>query len=256
VPQPGNPIAWNRFAYVYNNPVNYTDPSGHIPAVLGAAYTVVDTAWDAVDLYSDVRDCLGDSDSMACAMLPIDALAVVALFAEGPSNNVARRAAKAADAGDAAKYADEIDFRKVYDNRLPKEVRSSTTGKMVERTNYETRFNAWAKERKIDLTQITEPRRHHGLPQEHELFFEDAGIDIHDPANIYLLPNKKHGRLPDGIHTTAGNNAVDWNVAWDRWIYSHPGATAEQIYDRLEIFEKSYGITQYRAGRTYFNTLP
>jgi len=95
-------MSWNRFAYVYNNPINNVDPSGHIPVVLGAAYTVVDTAWDAVDLYSDVRDCLGDSDSMACAMLPIDALAVVALFAEGPSNNVARRAAKAADAGDAA----------------------------------------------------------------------------------------------------------------------------------------------------------
>jgi len=58
-----------------------------------------------VDLYNDARDCLGDSDSMACAMLPIDALAVVALFAEGPSNNVARRAAKAADVGDAIKYA-------------------------------------------------------------------------------------------------------------------------------------------------------
>jgi len=95
-------MAWNRFAYVYNNPVNYADPSGHVPVLLAAAYTVVDTAWDIVDVYSDIRDCFGDSDSMACAMLPIDALAVVALFAEGPSNNVARRAAKAADVGDAA----------------------------------------------------------------------------------------------------------------------------------------------------------
>lgn len=102
MPDPGNPIAWNRFAYVYNNPVNYTDPSGHIPFLLVAAYSVVDTAWDIVDVYSDIRDCFGDSDSMACAMLPIDALAVVALFAEGPSNNVARRAAKAADVGDVA----------------------------------------------------------------------------------------------------------------------------------------------------------
>ncbi|MBN1995489.1 MAG: hypothetical protein JW953_22570, partial [Anaerolineae bacterium] len=36
VPQPGNPIAWNRYAYVYNNPVNYTDSSGHF----------IDTLWD------------------------------------------------------------------------------------------------------------------------------------------------------------------------------------------------------------------
>ncbi len=102
VPDPGNPIAWNRYAYVYNNPANNVDPSGHIPVLLAAAYSVVDTAWDIVDVYSDIRDCLGDSDSMACAMLPIDAMAVVALFAEGPSNNIARRAAKAADVGDAA----------------------------------------------------------------------------------------------------------------------------------------------------------
>jgi hypothetical protein len=69
VPDPGNPVAWNRFAYVYNNPVNYTDPSGHAPVLLAAAYTVVDTAWDIADVYSDIRDCFGDSDSMACAML-------------------------------------------------------------------------------------------------------------------------------------------------------------------------------------------
>ena len=29
VPDPGNPQALNRYAYVYNNPLRYTDPSGH-----------------------------------------------------------------------------------------------------------------------------------------------------------------------------------------------------------------------------------
>ena len=31
VPEPGNPQALNRYAYVYNNPLHYTDPSGHCP---------------------------------------------------------------------------------------------------------------------------------------------------------------------------------------------------------------------------------
>ena len=31
VPEPGNPQALNRYSYVYNNPLRYTDPSGHDP---------------------------------------------------------------------------------------------------------------------------------------------------------------------------------------------------------------------------------
>jgi RHS repeat-associated protein len=29
IPEPGNPLAWDRYAYGYNNPVKYTDPTGH-----------------------------------------------------------------------------------------------------------------------------------------------------------------------------------------------------------------------------------
>ncbi|MBS3950325.1 MAG: hypothetical protein KGZ53_06660 [Peptococcaceae bacterium] len=31
VPGAGNPLAWDRYAYTLNNPVRYTDPSGHSP---------------------------------------------------------------------------------------------------------------------------------------------------------------------------------------------------------------------------------
>ncbi len=64
VPQPENPQAWNRYSYVVNNPLKYTDPSGHcfifciaaIGAAIGAvvnavAYTVqvasTGQPWDA-----------------------------------------------------------------------------------------------------------------------------------------------------------------------------------------------------------------
>jgi RHS repeat-associated protein len=31
IPQPANPQAWNRYAYVYNRPINLNDPTGHNP---------------------------------------------------------------------------------------------------------------------------------------------------------------------------------------------------------------------------------
>ena len=35
VPEPGNPQSLNRFAYVYNNPLQYLDPDGHDPEIPG-----------------------------------------------------------------------------------------------------------------------------------------------------------------------------------------------------------------------------
>jgi RHS repeat-associated protein len=31
VPQPGNPLDWDRYSYVHNSPTNKADPSGHMP---------------------------------------------------------------------------------------------------------------------------------------------------------------------------------------------------------------------------------
>jgi RHS repeat-associated protein len=47
VPEPGNPIAWDHYAYSANNPVKYVDPSGHwIESVLDVA----SIAYDAYDI--------------------------------------------------------------------------------------------------------------------------------------------------------------------------------------------------------------
>jgi RHS repeat-associated protein len=53
LPDPYNPQALNRYAYVLNNPVKYTNPSGHIPQIAAAlvgAGLVLLTAWSYYDL--------------------------------------------------------------------------------------------------------------------------------------------------------------------------------------------------------------
>jgi RHS repeat-associated protein len=50
VPEPGNPQALNRYAYVYSNPLRYTDPSGRW----------VETVWDVANLLWDVREVWRD----------------------------------------------------------------------------------------------------------------------------------------------------------------------------------------------------
>jgi len=45
VPEPGNPQALNRYSYVYNSPLKYTDPSGHCPICLIIGIGVALVVW-------------------------------------------------------------------------------------------------------------------------------------------------------------------------------------------------------------------
>ncbi len=47
VPDPGDPQSLNRYSYVNNNPVRYTDPSGHFSEDEIMKYLHADN-WDAV----------------------------------------------------------------------------------------------------------------------------------------------------------------------------------------------------------------
>jgi hypothetical protein len=62
--------------------INHTDSTGHF----------IDTLWDAYDLASDVQNCLGDSDSLACYMVPFDAFFLAMPIVSGIGDNVLRHA--------------------------------------------------------------------------------------------------------------------------------------------------------------------
>jgi len=53
VPEPGDPQALNRRAYVYNNPLRYRDPSGRW---VETVWDVANVGWSLYEVYRDPRD--------------------------------------------------------------------------------------------------------------------------------------------------------------------------------------------------------
>ncbi|MDW8101216.1 MAG: RHS repeat-associated core domain-containing protein [Anaerolineae bacterium] len=99
VPEPGNPQALNRYSYVLNNPIKYTDPSGHW----------VETAWDLFSIgltLNDIRregltwqNGLALTVDVGAALLPgVPAFAGVAMKAGKAAVEVAGHADEAGEA--------------------------------------------------------------------------------------------------------------------------------------------------------------
>jgi RHS repeat-associated protein len=65
VPEPGNPQSWDRYSYALNNPVRYTDPSGHCPVcfVVGAGLILYGIAAIAVIAQTEAAKPVGNNAS-------------------------------------------------------------------------------------------------------------------------------------------------------------------------------------------------
>jgi hypothetical protein len=99
LPDPYDPQALNRYSYALNNPLRYTDPSGHI---IDVALDLGFIGMDVVDIYND------PSDTWAWAALGADVVCAVIPVATGGGLGV--RGLKAANKGDIVTKADNLPF--------------------------------------------------------------------------------------------------------------------------------------------------
>ncbi|MEI2689422.1 MAG: RHS repeat-associated core domain-containing protein [Anaerolineae bacterium] len=89
VPAPGNPQALNRYSYVLNNPVRYTDPTGHLTeeelqTLLGSDYDTLISLWRQYDPYwMVILEAIQGGGVLQASML-----AEIELHFEGSGKNI------------------------------------------------------------------------------------------------------------------------------------------------------------------------
>ncbi len=108
IPDPYNPLDWNRYQYARSNPLRYNDPSGHW----------IETVWDIANIGWDIYEVQRDPSALNIGALVVDVAAAALPFIPAGAGLIVRggKAAKAAveitthadDVVDAAKTVDKI----------------------------------------------------------------------------------------------------------------------------------------------------
>jgi RHS repeat-associated protein len=257
VPSPGNPQTLNRYAYAYNNPLRYNDPTGHdapdIINFLGEFSTgAANEAWYNIAWFIPAHEALqvqaGESDAMMAGRVFGDVIAIgvgvgemaggVGIFGGGAAAcgtvvlclaGAPAMAVGATVAGSGA-WTTGTAMANGANNLNNLIARASAN-------DYRRRF-----EQSMGRRQLPDHDLHHGFPKAEEFskFFKRLGIDVHDPKNLYEIPRPIHQQTYKGLTFDES-----WNGLWRAWIAEHPKATLEQVIEFRNLLANDFGIEQY-----------
>jgi RHS repeat-associated protein len=98
VPSPGDPQQLNRFAYARNNPLKYTDPTGHW----------LETAWDIANIIWDIYEVRRDPSLLNIGALVLDVGTAILPLVPAGAGLIVRGGKAAKIATEAATHVDEV----------------------------------------------------------------------------------------------------------------------------------------------------
>ena len=217
VPNLANPQSFNRYSYVYNRPLNLTDPSGHDPAHCADQYeSQGDPACN--HSYPSLIDFTADNNA---EWTQEEMLMIIQA-----ANDVANQMADTVNAG-----------RAIEDRISPKQTFSRVFGGSVEAhktsqgCTVATDCVAWASltESLLTFTQLTNPHLF-----VHELFHTFDLVILENDANQTLFNEQNtNGAFPNRPNLT-GESRLQWGFAggnFSDWQKSRSGISGEEFAD-------------------------
>ncbi|TAK30238.1 MAG: hypothetical protein EPO21_19630, partial [Chloroflexota bacterium] len=250
VPDPANPQTLNRYAYVYNNPLRYSDPSGHCPLCVLAAVLVVGALM---------------SPSVANAPGPMDVTTPSDLLA--PVKGALASAPVIGDINDALAATAGKDF--LYGEDLSLEDRAITLGAgalpfvaghatrrarhlgddasigqhilTTRPPNYETARRRWYAQHPA-APKGGDWHLDHRIPRKYEWdFWSGERFPVNDPSNLRLVPEWVNLEMRDRWRAWEREMAVQAGESSGRWR-----PTFEQAEAFARELDAEYGVHFWR----------
>jgi RHS repeat-associated protein len=241
VPQPALLVDYNRYVYARNNPLKFSDPSGHVSVI---SHCMCGGGIDPSEYMRNANMQLNADD----VQLALDVVGIVdpTGLTDGANAAISATRGNWSDAGisllavipyigdtaKAGKYVGKAAGVLQGVNRVDDVVSSTELAAKLGLKNF-TQSNY--RKGLIRYTGVAEEavkgfEAHHIFPQEFMQRFTSAGIDnIHDPRYLSWVVPDKHARW-----------SYEYNKAWDEFLQGHPDRDA--ILRKAQDLAEEYGF--------------